>query len=135
MGVTAARAHLALGELPEAAARVRAVLTTPSPFVDRPLIGGGRRSARPRSPTGRGDEGAAADLLDRALQLAEATSSLPFVQDDPDLSPGCWPGIRALAARWPAAVSAPPEPVAAADTAGGGELPDPFTPRSRPCSG
>jgi LuxR family maltose regulon positive regulatory protein len=63
--VTVARAHLALGDLVQAAASVRTVMTTPSPFVDRQLIVDAalceaeiahRRDARaapPNSSTGR----------------------------------------------------------------------------------
>ena len=129
VGVTAARAHLALGQLPEAAARVRAVLTTPSPFVSRRLaVEATLCEAEIADRTG--DEGAAADLLDRALQLAEGGLTVPFVETTTTFA-GLLARHPALAARWPAAVSAPPEPVAAADTAGGGELADPLTPREQ----
>ena len=97
VGVTVARAHLALGQLPEAAARVRAVLTTPSPFVSRRLAveatlceaeiadrtarrGRRRGPARPGAAAGRGRPR-------RAVR-----------RDDPDLRRAAGPASRARGA-------------------------------------
>jgi LuxR family maltose regulon positive regulatory protein len=99
--ITVARAHLALGDLDRAAAAVRAVTTTPSPFVDRPLTVAAALCDAEIAER-RGDEGRAAEALDRALLIAGDDIVLPFVQASEALEQVL---VRhgGLAARWPAA--------------------------------
>jgi LuxR family transcriptional regulator, maltose regulon positive regulatory protein len=130
VGVTAARAHLALGDLQQALACVRAVLTTPSVFVTRQLtveavLGEAEIADR------QGDPARATELLDRALALADGDLALPFVRSAAVFGP-LLARHPALAARWPVAVSARPLPPASAiaDLVGA-ELPDPLTSREQ----
>ena len=106
--VAAARAYLALGELDRAAVSVRAVMTTPSPFVDRLLLVDAALCDAEVAHR-RGDEGRAAELLDRALQIADSEIVLPFVRATPTLQP-VLTRHRTLTERWPAAVAEVPRP-------------------------
>jgi LuxR family maltose regulon positive regulatory protein len=99
--VTAARAYLALGDLDRAAVSVRAVVTTPSPYVDRPLIVAAALCDAEIAER-RGDGGHAAEALDRALLLAGDGLVLPFVQAAAPME-GVLARHSGLAARWPAA--------------------------------
>jgi LuxR family maltose regulon positive regulatory protein len=100
--VTAARAYLALGELDRAAASVRAVMTTPSPFIDRLLLVDAA-ICEAEIAHRRADEGRTAELLERALQIAAGDILLPFVQATPALQP-VLARHRTLIAHWPAPV-------------------------------
>jgi LuxR family maltose regulon positive regulatory protein len=102
--VTVARAYLALGDLDRAAASVRAVSTTPSPFVDRLLLVDAALCEAEIAHR-RGHEGRATELVDRALQIAAGEIVLLFVQATGALKP-VLTRHRALTARWPAAVPA-----------------------------
>jgi LuxR family transcriptional regulator, maltose regulon positive regulatory protein len=109
--VAAARAHLALGELNPAAARLRAVMTTPSPFVDRALLVEAELCLAEIAHR-RNDEGRTVELVDRALQIAAGEIVLPFVQATPALRPVV-ARHRTLTARWPGpgpAIGAPDLP-------------------------
>jgi LuxR family maltose regulon positive regulatory protein len=128
VGVTAARAHLVLGDLGQALVHVRAVLTTPSPFVTRQLTVEAVL-AEAEIADRRGDPGRATELLDRALVLADGDLALPFVRTAEVFGPllGRHP---VLATRWPAPVSGPPrDPHVAAEVRA--ELPDPLTAREQ----
>ena len=106
VGVTAARAYLALGDLGQALACVRAVLTTPSSFVTRQLSVEAVL-AEAEIADRRGDPGRATELLDRALVLADGDLALPFVRTAEVFGP-LLARHPALAGRWPAPVSGPP---------------------------
>jgi LuxR family maltose regulon positive regulatory protein len=106
--VAAARAYLAIGELDRAALSVRAVMTTPSPYVDRMLLVEAALCDAEIAHR-RGDEGRTAELLDRALQIADGEIVLPFVRATPALAP-VLARHRTLTARWPAPVAAVPHP-------------------------
>jgi LuxR family maltose regulon positive regulatory protein len=107
--ITVARAHLALGDLDRATASVRAVTTTPSPFADRPLIVEATLCEAEIAER-RGDEGRAAEALDRALLIADGEIVLPFVQAA-DALDAVLARHHGLAARWPTGpVSAAPPP-------------------------
>jgi LuxR family maltose regulon positive regulatory protein len=106
--VAAARAHLALGELDRAAVSVRAVMTTPSPYVDRLLLVDAALCDAEIAHR-RGDEGRTAELLDRALQMADGEIVLPFVRATAALEP-VLARHRTLTARWPAPVAVAPDP-------------------------
>jgi LuxR family maltose regulon positive regulatory protein len=129
--VAAAKAHLALGDLDRAAASVRAVTTTPSPFVDRPLLIDAALCDAEIAHR-RGDDSRALEVLDRALQIAAGEIVLPFVQATGALGP-MLARHPTLAARWPVPVSVPmaaskpPELSAPA----GELLPDALTQRER----
>jgi LuxR family maltose regulon positive regulatory protein len=105
--VAAARAYLALGELDRAAVSVRAVMTTPSPYVDRLLLVDAALCDAEVAHR-RGDEGRTAELLDRALRIADGEIMLPFVRATPALEP-VLARHRTLTARWPAAVAKLPQ--------------------------
>jgi LuxR family maltose regulon positive regulatory protein len=105
--VAAARAYLALGELDQAAVSVRAVMTTPSPYVDRLLLVDAALCDAEIAHR-RGDDGRTAELLDRALQIADGEIVLPFVRATPTLEP-VLTRHRTLTERWPAAVAELPE--------------------------
>jgi LuxR family maltose regulon positive regulatory protein len=106
--VAVARAYLALGDLDRAGASVRAVTTTPSPFVDRPLLVDAALCEAEIAHR-RGDEGRATELLARALQIAAGEIVLPFVQ-----ATGALKAVlirhRALTSLWPAPVAAGTRP-------------------------
>jgi LuxR family maltose regulon positive regulatory protein len=106
--VAAARAYLAIGQLDRAAVSVRAVMTTPSPFVDRLLLVDAALCDAEIAHR-RGDEGRTAELLDRALQIADGEIVLPFVRAAAALEP-VLVRHKTLAARWPAPVAAAPPP-------------------------
>ncbi|GID25534.1 LuxR C-terminal-related transcriptional regulator [Paractinoplanes brasiliensis] len=106
--VAAARAYLALGELDRAAASVRTVITTPSPYVDRLLMVDAALCDAEIAHR-RGEEGRTAELLDRALQLADGEFVLPFVRATPDLKP-VLNRHGTLRARWPAPITGVPHP-------------------------
>jgi len=106
--VAAARAYLAMGELDRAAVSVRAVMTTPSPYVDRLLLVDAALCDAEIAHR-RGDEGRTAELLDRALQIADGEIVLPFVRATAALKP-VLTRHRTLTARWPAPVAPAPHP-------------------------
>jgi len=119
--VAAARAYLAIGELDRAAVSVRAVMTTPSPYVDRMLLVEAALCDAEIAHR-RGDEARTAELLDRAVQIADGEIVLPFVRATPALAP-VLARHRTLTARWPAPVApvrhpdpVPPDGTALADT-------------------
>ena len=126
-GVTTARAHLALGDLPQAQACISRILNTPSDFVDRrltveALVCGAQIADRA------GDEARAVDLLDRALRVADGEIVLPFVQAAGALD-ALLDRHPTTAARWPARPAGPaavPPAAARPDTV---TLPDPLTAR------
>ena len=122
--VVAARAHLALGDLDRAESSVRLVITTPSPFVDRLLLVDAAL-CEAEIACRREDEGRAAELLDRALQIAAGEIVLPFVQATPALRP-VLARHQALTVRWPAPVPAPDLPRPRRDP-----LPDTLTHREQ----
>jgi LuxR family transcriptional regulator, maltose regulon positive regulatory protein len=130
VGVTAARAHLALGELSLALAQVRAVLTTPSPFVTRQLSVEAvlcEAEIADRS----GEPARASELLDRAVALADGDLVLPFVRTAEVFGP-LLSRHPVLAARWPAAPSdLPPLPVTTVADPAAGDLADPLTSREQ----
>ena len=125
-GVTAARAHLALGELRQAQGHISRILNTPSTFIDRRLIVealvcGAQIADRAA------DEGRAVDLLDRALRVADGEIVLPFVHAAEGLA-ALLDRHPTVAARWPARPPRPPV-VAATARPGTGTLPHPLTAR------
>ncbi|WP_127503102.1 LuxR C-terminal-related transcriptional regulator [Actinoplanes solisilvae] len=100
VAVTSARAHLALDELGEASACTRAVLTTPSPMVDRRMVIEAMLCDAEITERG-GSEGGAAQLLDRALDIAHDELVLPFVRSTATFE-GLLNRHPTVAARWPA---------------------------------
>ena len=126
--VAAARAHLALGDLETAAALVRTITTTPSPYVTRQLLIDAVL-CEAQIAHRRRDEGRALELLDRALQIAGDDIVLPFVQATDALAPVI-SRHPALAARWPARMSIlPPSPDPEARSAA--RLSEPLTDREQ----
>jgi LuxR family maltose regulon positive regulatory protein len=103
--VTAARAHLALGDLEQATRSVRTVMTTPSPLVDRLLLVDAALCEAEIAHR-RGDEGRTAELLERALQMAGGDIVLPFIKATPGLR-AVLSRHRALSTRWPVPVPVP----------------------------
>jgi LuxR family maltose regulon positive regulatory protein len=106
--VTVARAHLALGDLERATRSVRAVMTTPSPLVNRLLLVEAALCDA-EIALHRGDEARTAGLLERALQIAGRDIVLPFVKATPALR-AVLARHGTLTTRWPVPVpvSGPP---------------------------
>jgi LuxR family transcriptional regulator, maltose regulon positive regulatory protein len=130
VGVTAARAHLALGDLRRALGCVGAVRTTPSELVNRQLAVEAELVEAEIADRA-GEEGRAAELVDRALALADGELALPFVRTAAAFS-ALLSRHPALAGRWPiAAPELPTDPVPAVGTEPAVELPDPLTSRER----
>jgi hypothetical protein len=91
----------------------RAMITTPSPFADRPLIVEAALCDAEIAQR-RGDEGHAAEALDRALLIADDEIVLPFVQAAGPVEE-MLARHSGLAARWPAAArTGPPDRAAGA---------------------
>jgi LuxR family maltose regulon positive regulatory protein len=126
--VVTAYAHIALGDLDRAAALVRTVTTTPSPYVTRQLLVASILCEAEISHR-RGEHGRTLELLDRALHLGGEDIVLPFVQATDALAP-VLARHPILAARWPAPLSTPlPTPAPGAPSTV--SLPDPLTPREQ----
>jgi LuxR family transcriptional regulator, maltose regulon positive regulatory protein len=128
--VTVARAHLALGDLRRAQACVSTVVTTPSPLVNRRTTVEALVCEANIAERG-GAEARAAELLDRALQVADGEFALPFVNSAETFAP-LLARHPTIAERWP---DRPPGPVdglspvpAQLDFA---DLPDPLTSREQ----
>jgi LuxR family maltose regulon positive regulatory protein len=100
-----ARAHLALGDPDRAAASVRTVITTPSEFVDRPMLVDAAICEAEIAHCHH-DLGRSAELLERAMQIAADDIVLPFLQATHALHPVLL-RHRTLSARWP--VPVPPQ--------------------------
>lgn len=125
--VATARAHLALGDLDTAAALVRSVTTTPSPYVTRQLLIDAVLCEADIAHH-RGEDGRALELLDRALDIGGEDIVLPFVQATEALGP-VLSRHPMLAARWPAGMSSlAPTGATAAPAA---SLPEPLTHREQ----
>ena len=124
--VAVARAHLALGDLEQAARSVRTVMTTPSPLVDRLLLVDAAL-CEAEIAHHRGDEGRTAELLERALQIAAGDIVLPFVKVTPALK-AVLARHRALTTRWPVPV---PRRASGASTPRRDPLPDMLTDREQ----
>jgi LuxR family transcriptional regulator, maltose regulon positive regulatory protein len=124
--VTVARAHLALGDLRRAQASVSTVVTTPSPLVNRRTAVEALVCEAEIAERG-GAEARAAELLDRALQVADGEFALPFVGAAETFAP-LLARHPTIAERWPDRPSGPVDglvPVPA--QLDGADLPDPLT--------
>jgi LuxR family transcriptional regulator, maltose regulon positive regulatory protein len=126
--VVTAYAHIALADLDRAAALVRTVTTTPSPYVTRQLLVASILCEAEITHR-RGEHGRTLELLDRALHLGGEDIVLPFVQATDALAP-VLARHPMLAARWPAQLSAPP-PTPAPSAPSTVSLPDPLTHREQ----
>jgi LuxR family transcriptional regulator, maltose regulon positive regulatory protein len=115
VAVTAARAHLALDELHEAGACTRSVLTTPSAMVDRRMVIEAMLCDAEIIERG-GSEGGAAQLLDRALDIAHDELVLPFLRSTATFE-ALLNRHPTVAARWPVPRAGPSRAEGTAATA------------------
>lgn len=102
MGVTIARAHLALDDPGEAEECLRTLLSSPDPRVNT-LMTIEALLCQAEVAFHSGDGGQAAELADCALQLADGGLVVPFVQSAARLGP-LLARHPALAERWPVPV-------------------------------
>ncbi|HEY6746113.1 MAG TPA: LuxR C-terminal-related transcriptional regulator [Mycobacteriales bacterium] len=126
VAVPVAAAHLALGDLHRATVAVRTVLTTPSPLISLRMTVEALLCLA-EIVLEQGQEGHAAELLDRALRMTDGELALPFVRAGPRFAP-LLTRHPALMVRWPRAVSGP-APAAVLPPPPTGNLIDPLTSR------